>query len=91
MNQVILHATFAFHTSSDSIGSSKIPKSKGHKTGEVMLVLEFHNEEKIYIHMALECPESNNSWKEKITALKGIINNDVPLTVELCIQFAELI
>jgi len=34
--------------------------------------------------MAQECLESNNSWKEVITALKGIINNDILLTLELC-------
>lgn len=35
--------------------------------------------------MVQECPESNNFWKKMIIALKGIINNEIPLTLELCI------
>lgn len=40
----------------------------------------------IYIHMAHECLESNNSWKEMINTLKGIIKNCIPLAFELCIS-----
>lgn len=36
--------------------------------------------------MAHECLESNNSWKEMINALKGIIKNYIPSTLELCIS-----
>lgn len=44
----------------------------------------------IYLRMAQEGLESNNSWKEMVTALKGIINNDIPLTLGLCISVCRV-
>lgn len=53
------------------------------------LYWNFHNEG-INICMAYECLESNNSWKEMINALKGIIKNYIPLTLELCVSVCRM-
>lgn len=44
----------------------------------------------MYIHMAYECLEPNNSWKEMVNALRGIIKNYIPLTLELCISVCRM-
>lgn len=36
--------------------------------------------------MAWECPSANNSYKEIISALRGIVNNDILLTLQQCIS-----